>query len=163
MITNSDDFFKNFEVNNNIGCLTELLVGSDKKLKISIRVDPDLNHKGNEYFKIYNSDKYSSAENIARIKFREPSYVVHNENRHGKKNYKLVSDEKDDLIDFLNSKNHKKPELTNWEYVIILFNRRLGLPDEKAKKNLMFDKNSKYNDNYLPFDLKMPNYKNLPD
>lgn len=163
MITSSDDFFKNFEVNNSIGCLTELLVGSDEKLKISIHVDPDPNRKGDEYFKVYNSDEYSNAENIARIKFREPLYVVHKRNRHGKKNYKLVSNKKDDLINFLNSKNHKKPELTNWEYAIILFNRKLGLPDEKTKKNLMFDKNSKYNDNYLPFDLKMPNYKNLPD
>lgn len=162
MITSFDDFFKNFEVNNNIGYLTELLVGFDEKLKISVHVDPDLKHQGNEYFKVYDSISYDKAKKISRIKFKEPSYVVHN-NNDKKKNYKLVSNKKDDLIDFLNSKNRKNPELTNWEYAIILFNRRLGLPDEKTKKNLMFDKNSKYNDKYLPFDLKMPNYKNLPD
>lgn len=162
MITSFDDFFKNFEVNNNIECLTELTVGVDKKLGISIHVDPDINRKGNEYFKVYDSISYNKAKKISRIKFREPAYVTHS-NRDKKKNYKLVSDEKDDLINFLNSKNHKNPELTNWEYAIILFNKRLDFSEEKTKKNLMFDKNSDYNDNYLPFDLKMPNYKNLPD
>ena len=159
MITSSDDFFKNFEVNNNIECLTELVVGLDIRSGFSVHVNPDPKRDGDEYFKIYNSPNYNKAKKIARIKFKEPKYVIH-QNKDGKVNWSLNSCEKKNLIDFLSSKNSKNPNLTNWEVAIILFNAVLSLSLDKNNKKIKYNKSKKQQEP-LSLDLKMPDYKKL--
>ena len=159
MISIFDDFFQDFIIDNSIYELNELLVGVDNRRGFSLHVDPAPTHNGNDaYFKFYDSSEYESAEFVARIKFKKPEYVIHN-GRDRKKTWKLVSHDKKNLIKFLKSRNKKHPDLTNWQYAIILFNKVLNLPPAETMNKLSrkFDPNK-----HLPIDLKMPDYSKLP-
>lgn len=158
MITSSDDFFKNFEVSN-IGCLTELTVGSDERLKLSVHVNPDECRRGDEYFKVYNSHSYKKAEKVARIKFKEPLYIDH-DNEDGKENWCLKSRDRKKLIRFLSSKNDDNPSMTNWQVAITLFNQSLGKRLIRVKKKSKSNKSPEYPEK-LSTDLKMPDYSRL--
>lgn len=159
MITSFDDFFKNFEVNNNIGCLTESTVCTDERLKMSVHVNPDECRRGDEYFKVYNSHSYKKAEKVARIKFKEPLYIDHN-NEDGKENWCLKSRDRKKLIRFLSSKNNDNPSMTNWQVAIILFNQSLGKRLIRVNKKSKSNKISEYPEK-LPTELKMPDYSRL--
>lgn len=84
---------------------------------ICITVNPDPNHIGNPYFKIYNSTSYTSADKGIRISFLKPSYIMHADT---KASWKLNKKEKQLLISFLLDKSNFYDEqlgrkLTVWE------------------------------------------------
>lgn len=135
-------------------------IGRDNRKGLLMQVNPDEGRQGLEYFKLYNAFNHSNAKKMARIEFRRPEYVVHG-NMMGKSKWFLNAREKDDLMDFLNSKNATRPDLNNWKYGIVAFNNEKGLDPEDTEQNLL-SAGTLNHPRYLPFDLKMPDYRQLP-
>lgn len=128
----------------------------------TLKVNPDLGRHKFKYFKFLDAWMSYDVKKIARIDFRTPRYIFC-KNRIGRRHWWLYSSEKEELMDFLNSKNHNIPNLTNWQVMILNFNlAKGGLTYDKTYENLLSDKFLKYPE-YLPFDLKMPDYRKLPN
>lgn len=134
-------------------------IGRDNRRGLLMQVNPDEGRQGLEYFKFYNAFSRDHANKFARIEFRRPEYVIHG-NMGGKKKWFLNGREKDDLMDFLNSQNSTRRDLTNWRYGILAFNQEKGLDPEMTEQNLLAARQLPY-PNYLPFDLQMPDYRQL--
>ena len=128
-----------------------------------IWVYPDLGRRGLEYFKFFNTRMFYDATKVARIDFRSPRYIFHKDSIKTHQWF-LNSFEKECLMEFLVSKNTDIPncDYTNWQIAIMAFNREKGLSTEQTIENLLSDKRLKYYA-FLPFDLKMPDYRKLPD
>ena len=141
------------------------LVGKDKCRNLYMWVEPDRGRRHLEYFKLNKIPIYGDVDpqRIARIDFRSPRYIFHKDliKTH---QWFLNSFEKECLMEFLVSKNTDIPncDYTNWQMAIIAFNREKGLSTEQTIENLLSDKKLKYYA-FLPFDLKMPDYRKLPD
>ena len=134
-------------------------VARDSNLNMSVAVNPDRNLKNIEYFKVYNHAKPQRATKIARIQFRCPEYIIHNNNRK-LKNWTLTSDDKTSLLKLLNSESKKDiiPQITVWQSLIISFNYEMGLDTADTLKNKY--KKLVYPD-FLPIDLPIPDYRKL--
>ena len=145
-----DDFF-----GENLNEMAKIVQDDDNNISIIVSPDTKRNNRNNEYFKILNHKEYSKASKIARIKFRQPKYVLRH-NNDGKKNWILNKDEKQLLINLLNKKNIYKESY--WETAIIRYNLEAGLSEEKTLENTK--DNLKYPD-YLPIDLNLPDYTKL--
>lgn len=103
--------------------LTEFsTVARDYDLNICVAVNPDSNAHlcGEEYFKVYNNPHPAEATRIARIKFRSPEYVIH-QNNGNKENWQLNSTEVKALTELLN-KQGKYRNLSVWQSLIYDFN-----------------------------------------
>lgn len=135
-------------------------VGRDNQKGLLMQVNPDEGRQGLEYFKFYNAFNHSNANKMARIEFRRPEYVIHR-NMMGKSKWFLNTHEKNDLMDFLHLKNSTRPDLDNWHYGIVAFNNEKGLNPEETEQNLL-SKGTLKHPQYLPFDLKIPDYRLLP-
>lgn len=57
-------------------------------------------------------------DTVQCVRLDKAEYFTHN----GKYTYKLNSNERKDLINFLNSKHFDKYDITNWEYVVSQWN-----------------------------------------
>ena len=136
-------------------------VARDSNLNMSVAVNPDRNRnlKNIEYFKVYNHVNPQRATKIARIKFRHPEYIIHNNNRR-LKNWTLTSADKASLLELLNSESKKDiiPQITVWQSLIISFNYEMGLDNVDTLKNK--SKKLVYPD-FLPIDLPIPDYRQL--
>ena len=127
-----------------------------------LKVNPDLGRRKLEYFKYLDAWFSYDVKKIARIDFRSPRYIFCR-NPIGKRQWWLYSSEKEELMDFLISKNYEMSDLTNWQALILDFNlEKGGLTYDKTTENLLSNRNLKYPE-YLPFDLKMPDYRKLPN
>lgn len=129
-------------------------VARDVQRKMLIEVNPDLNHKGNAYLKLYNSDSKQKATKVARISMHAPIYIEHvNVGRMaGKEIWVLNSKERKEFIAFLKEVQNGR---TVWQNTIIYYNKELDLFEEDTMENLL--PNPKYPD-YLPYNLPIPNY-----
>ena len=127
-----------------------------------IWVYPDFGRRGLEYFKYYDAYTPYDAKKVARIDFRSPRYIFCKD-LDGMSHWWLEHSEKEELMDFLTSKSRWGHNLTNWQAAIYRFNiEKHGIMLNKTKKNLLSDKTLKYPE-CLPFDLKMPDYRKLPN
>lgn len=127
-----------------------------------IEVHPDLGRRGLEYFKFFNARMFYDATKVARIDFRSPRYIFCR-NPIGINQWWLHRSEKEELMDFLISKSEWEWGITNWQAAIYRFNiEKCGIDLEETVENLLSDKILKYPD-CLPFDLKMPDYRKLPN
>ncbi|MCM1507803.1 MAG: hypothetical protein NC177_11815 [Ruminococcus flavefaciens] len=139
--------------------LTEFAtVGRFQKYNMSVAVNPDNNRnlKDMEYFKVYNHIDPTKASKIARITFRSCEYVIHR-NRGKKENWFLNRRERKQLIEILKSSSKKDIGYTVWQSLILNFNYETGLEYDDTKNNTS---NHLIHKNYLPIDLKIPNYEN---
>lgn len=145
-----------------------------KNNEISIHLDPDSNKNlsgKDAYFKVVHGSSFSKSEDIARISFYVPEYVIHNRNRFGQKNFKLKPKEKDLLISILQQEVDKddilgvdhrlrKYILTNWNLLIYYFNIHIHISADQMLKSIQND----YKDkplNMIRLDLPMPDYTQL--
>ena len=144
--------------------LTEFAtVKRDRNLNICVAVNPDRhrNLKNMEYFKIYNHTDHLRATKIARIKFRAPEYVIHN-NRKGVENWFLNSKDIKNMIQVLNSPSDNYPGFTTWQGLILNFNYESGdLDFEETKKNVQDNGKTLPHPDFLPIDLPIPDYQNF--
>jgi len=128
-----------------------------------IAVNPDTKRIGDEYFKVYNASSIDKATKIARIKFRDSSYIIH-KNERNFENWILNKKEKNILIKILNTLNTEYDDkgnsynLTTFQKSIYLFNyeKGLGKSSNEALRLSIEDRKD-----YLPIDLKMPDYSLL--
>ena len=143
--------------------LTEFAtVARDYNLNVSLAVNPDQNRnlKNTEYFKFYNDTRPDKAHKIARIKFRSPEYVIHHNNG-GKENWFLNSKEKKILMQLLRQPCKNQPGFSIWQGLILDFNKETELDYEETKKNKQISRFDMPYPDYLPIDLKIPDYLNL--
>ena len=120
--------------------LTEFAtVQRDNRFNMCVAVNPDRkrNLKNSEYFKVYNHIDPTKATKIARIKFRECEYVIHNNNG-GKKNWKLNSKERKQLMKILISPSKNFPDKRVWDELIRNYNNEAGF-DSLPKKLVIPD------------------------
>ena len=125
-----------------------------------IAVNPDIHRVGDEYFKLYNASILNNADKVIRIQFRKPRYVFHKNT--GFEDWILTKSEKRALVHFLNTKETMydsdgvKHEITIFQKAIILHNYERGLGNN-ASETLSLLLENVYDD-YMPLDLKMPDY-----
>lgn len=141
-------------------------VVSDDNLYISVNPDAKRGWENQEYFKVYNSSSYRTADKVARIKFREPAYVEHN-NEDGKESWKLNVKDVKNLMKLLQAPSKKENGLNNWQYAILQFNleafedsnrefcSQLTMQKQKQMKEFQPEKK------WLPIDLPLTNYSDL--
>lgn len=149
---------------------------SNKKQKFCIYVNPDQHRKGNEYFKVYDRESYSKSKRVCRISFNKPKYIIHT-NKDGKENFKLDAKLKESVIAKLKETYDVKiddKEITVWQWAILQYNKERGLIyaetlknfkyriDPKTKTEIEIPRDQWNHPNYLPIDLKMPDYSELP-
>ena len=142
--------------------LTEFnTVARDYNLNISLAINLDKNRNLNntEYFKIYNNARPDKASKIARIKFRSPEYIIHHNNG-GKENWFLNSEEKNILMELLKQPCEKYKGFSIWQGLILDFNWETGLNLTETKKNKQTSRFDMPYPDYLPIDLKIPDYLN---
>ena len=130
-----------------------------------IAVNPDIHRVGDEYFKLYNANILNNADKVIRIQFRKPSYIFHKKT--GFEDWSLTKSEKRALLRFLNTKESMYDadgvmhEIAIFQKAIVLHNYERGLGNN-ASETLSLMLENEYND-YMPLDLKMPNYMLLGD
>ena len=148
-------------------CNTELwemsMMARDNQCYIGVNPDIGRNLYNMEYFKVFNSPSFVRATKEARIKFSNPKYVQHKDS---KKLWVLNAEEKQYLVEKLNQKSKYEENCTVWQYGIMQFNlEAYNIPHEETRKITKELLNSLSKDDerrkYLPFDLEMPNYKEL--
>lgn len=159
---------------NGLQCINERSIISVPKGKISIHVTPDMGRNLGEnegYFKVCPGDKFDK-RNVARIRFKEASYVYHT-----KTIRKLESYQKKEMIKVLQSnisKSHYNAlpvELrdivtTEWGYLIYRYNADCDVPPQDMLDHL--DLNEKFEDiderirtKLVRLTLPMPDYTKL--
>lgn len=135
-------------------------------------VNPDINHNGNPYFKYYKNNSYGnkSGNKVARISFLRPEYILHGKERSGIPTWKDPypnAEDKQRLIDILNSTSEENPNCTVWTMLKYHWNVEKGfrgsVDDYIGTPSIMDQKymNSNSKGNYVPYSLSMPNYMNL--
>lgn len=133
-------------------------------------VNPDLNHNGDPYFKYYKNNSYgnSSGNRVARIKFLKAEFVIHKQEKSGIPTWEhLNSDDKQRLIDILNSYSDENPKYTVWTMLKYHWNAEKGfrgsIEEYTAVSSIMDQKYMNINtkENYIPSSLQMPNYMEL--
>ena len=125
-----------------------------------IAVNPDIHRVGDEYFKLYNANILNNADKVIRIQFRKPRSIFHKNT--GFEDWILTKSEKRALVHFLNTKETMYDadgvmhEITIFQKAIILHNYERGLGNN-ASETLSLLLENVYDD-YMPLDLKMPDY-----
>ena len=134
-----------------------------------LQVNPCIGRRHLKYFQFYDAWNDYDAKKIARIDFWTPKYILC-KNSMGVCNWFLYHSEKEYLMDILSSKYEDGNfffgrDVTNWQASILWFNTQKGsnrIDFDETMKNLLSDKFLKYPE-CLPFDLKMPDYRKLPN
>lgn len=93
----------------------------DKNSNKCVWVENPGTHNDNDYFKYLDSFSYHKADKVARISLKEPKYLEHT-NQDGKKDWKLNSREKKELISLMNSLSTVRSGYTNWQVTLIQYN-----------------------------------------
>jgi len=77
----------------------------------------------NQYFKYYDNEDYDMATKVARIRFDRPEYIGGSHKEGSKKPWTLKPMEKQMLINILKQENTDEKGYTNWQAMIIRWNR----------------------------------------
>lgn len=135
-------------------------------------VNPDPNRIGDAYFKLFNASNYRKSDKQSRIKFNSPEYVYHKDST-GKTEWKLISDEKELLLEFLNSSSADNRNFNVWTLAKFHWNNEYGeffsndFPEKynsrlEAFADGYFDtKENLAHPSYLSSKLEIPDYTKL--
>lgn len=145
-------------------------MNTDAYYKRLIAVNPDIRHDGNPYFKYYKENSYGnkSGNQVARISFIKPEYILHGYEQSGIPTWKDPypnSEDKRQLVDILNSFSNENYNYSVWTMLKYHWNSEkgfLGSVDDfvTGKMDSIYIKASNKG-NYVPYSLAMPNYLNL--
>lgn len=120
----------------------------------------------NQYIKYYNNAYYTDATKVARIRIDKPEYVggVHSES--GKKKWVLTEAEKRIFVQILQEPSKTNSEYTNWQQILLTYNRDNFHIYEPITGEVSVYKNRKspsMPEHLLPFpiDYPMPDYTKL--
>ena len=114
--------------------------------------------KANRYFKYYNNISYQRADKVARISIIKPEYIKH-QNIDGKDDWILTKSEKRKLMILLNQSSEDFPEITNYQYIIAVYNRDNFYLS--ISKFIRGDYNESDYPDLLSLDYPMPDYMEL--
>lgn len=135
--------------------------------KLSVIVNPDSgrNFYNMEYFKVFHGDSFKKANDLARIKFREPAYIKH-DNQGGKKDFRLNHKDKKELNRIMHTPSQLYDNMTAWQDAIVQFNHEAyHIPQKEClkltQKFLDSLPDSDPRKKYLPIDLPITDYSNL--
>ena len=142
-----------------------------QKEKMCIHVNPDIKRVGDEYFKVYDSDRHQTAKRVARILFRKSQYVYHKDGK-AKATWEMTAKERRKLIKILNTpipeekmiidRNGAPKEVTYWMKTIAIFNReKFGIEEDEMytdQRTLL-----KKHPDIIPLDLDQPDYTNISE
>lgn len=135
--------------------------------KLSVIVNPDStrNLYNVEYFKVFHGNSFRKATDLARIKFRTAEYENHN-NEAGKKDFKLNSKDKKDLMKILKSPSELYDGYTIWQDTIMQFNHEaysIALKDCKNLTKQFIDSlpDTDIRKKCIPVDLPITDYTTL--
>ena len=136
---------------------------NSNKLSVIVSTDDTRNFYNEEYFKVFHGSSFRKATDIARIKFRASSYIIH---KSDKENFKLNSKDKKELTRIFNLPSEMYDGYTIWQDCIMQFNHEAyHIPFKQCLQLTQEYLNTLENDNpvkkYLPIDLPMPNYMEL--
>lgn len=130
---------------------------------ILLTINPDINRTRDPYFKVYDSDSWTTARNVWRVYFNKPEFVKAHTR---KKEVQTVmnSKMKKQLILALNSKSKNEPEYTVWQSLKFHWNDELNFCSGSIADyyNKIDDKANAKNPNYIISTLEQPNYEELP-
>ena len=118
----------------------------------------------NSCFGIYDGPGWHISTKYAKISFLKPEYGFrpHIFSLFEWDRWYLNKDEKEELMDFLQSKNDYNEKQTNWEHLIDVYNGNHYFGSIKYDNIKLPNGRLPYPD-YLPEDLSMPNYRLLPE
>lgn len=122
--------------------------------------------RDNCYFKYYNNSRNKLADKVARIRIDKAEYVGGNHRERNLKKWILSKNEKQQLINILNSPSNDYPNITKWQDILITYNRDNFFikAEDTINGNINnYSKNPILPDHVKPFsiDHPMPNYLNL--
>lgn len=122
-----------------------------------------LNQKRTRHFKLYNAEYAEDATKLCRISITDASYIQY-PNNEGKEHWILNADEKDRLVSFLNSPDRIgiRPIYSNYQLLVDYINWVDGINRERGGTFKNFVNVRRYK-SFLPIDLPMPDYTQLPE
>ena len=120
----------------------------------------------NRYIKYYNNEFYIEADKVARIRIDKPEYVGGTHKELDKQSWILSEEEKRIFVELLNKPSKKDSNYTNWQIILLTYNRDNFHIYEPIKGDMTVykDKKSPSMPEYLlpfPIDYPMPNYMEL--
>ena len=138
---------------------------SGDKLSIIVNPDDGRNLQNVEYFKVFHGRSFRKAQDLARIRFRTPEYE-HYRNEADKKDFKLNSKDKKELMRILQSPSELYDGYTIWQDTIMQFNHEAYHIPLKDCKNLTQEvinslANNDIRKKCLPVDLPLTDYIKL--
>lgn len=98
-------------------------IGQNEKPSFCIWVNPDQGRNGNPYFKMFDAQRYTSAEKSIRIGLLEPKLIFHAD---GKKIWNVTKSDLKELDRFMSKKSRKYAGYTNWQATIYDWNYEYG-------------------------------------
>lgn len=128
-----------------------------------VHVNPVEYEVSKEYFKVFSGDGYRTSSKMARISFWKPEYITEYD-YYGKEPWVLSDRDKEALVRILKAKSDtvsidRRARYTNWQKAIVEFNNGISFYGEDTEANLLGT--DSYNNEFLPFNLPMPNYLEL--
>lgn len=114
--------------------------------------------KANRYFKYYNNISYQKANKVARISITKSEYIKHR-NIDSKDDWILTKSEKKKLVTLLNRPSEDFPEITNYQYIIAVYNRDNFYLS--ISRFIRGDYNKSDYPDLLPLNYPMPDYMEL--
>lgn len=138
---------------------------SGDKLSIIVNPDDGRNLQNVQYFKVFHGRSFRKVQDLARIRFRTPEYE-HHRNEAGKKDFKLNSKDKKELMRILQSPSELYDGYTIWQDTIMQFNHEAYHIPLKDCKNLTQEvinslTNNDIRKKCLPVDLPLTDYTKL--
>ena len=98
-------------------------IGQNESPGFCIWVNPDQGRNDDPYFKMYNAQKYASAEKSIRIGLLEPKLIYHSD---GKEIWHVTKSDLKHLDVFMSKKSRKYVGYTNWQATIYDWNYEYG-------------------------------------
>lgn len=155
---------ENFEY---IECLNEMAsVRPVGQTSILLAVNPDDTRDGEPYFKMYDSNSWTTATKVWRIHFEKPKLVKKHKGKIPAAT-SMSSKEKDNLVKYLNQPSRDFKNYTVWDELKYRWNIEKGLMNQFGFEQYVDGTVDKYYENkntkgnYVPFSLKMPDYKEI--
>lgn len=147
-----------------IECLNEMAsVRPIGKTDVLLAINPDDNHNGEPYFKMYDSSSWTTATKVWRIRFDKAVFVKKHKGKIPAATT-INKKEKELLIEYLNRPSRDFKDATIWDELKYRWNVEKGLMDQFGFNNYTDGVADKYYENkntkgnYVPFSLDMPDY-----
>lgn len=135
-------------------------------LGILLAVNPDVNHDGNPYFKMYDSTSFYTANTVWRISFDKPMFIKEHKGKI-KASTSISTDLKSKLIKYLNAPSKDFKGYTVWDELRYRWNTEKDLMNQFAFSDYISGMADNYysgkdtRGNYVPYSMAMPEYEKL--